>query len=176
MKIAVYLGSSYGRQPAFKTAARELGSLIGKHHDTLIYGGASVGLMNELAQGALEQGGQVIGIMPRFMVDVGKQRNDLSQLVICETMSERRDRMKEVADGFIAMPGGPGTLDEISEVISDSRLHLLPGRIALLSLNDYYAPLKKQFDDMISNGFMEPMDNLLFAQTVQEGYDWVTGR
>ena len=90
-------------------------------------------------------------------------------------MSERRNQMKELADGYIALPGGPGTLDEISEIISDSRLHLVQGRIALLSLNGYYAPLKKQFDDMVSNGFMEPMDNLLFARTVQEGYDWIKG-
>lgn len=175
MKIAVYLGSSYGRQPAFKDAARQLGRLIARNEDTLIYGGASVGLMNELAQGALEQGGNVIGVMPRFMIDVNKQRNDLNELIVCKTMSERRNKMKELADGYIALPGGPGTLDEISEIISDSRLHLVQGRIALLSLNGYYAPLKKQFDDMVSNGFMEPMDNLLFARTVREGYDWIKG-
>ncbi len=175
MKIAVYLGSSYGSQRIFADGAKQLGRLIGEHGDTLVYGGASVGLMNELAQSALDHGAAVIGVMPRFMIDVNKQRNDLNELIVCKTMSERRNQMKELADGYIALPGGPGTLDEISEIISDSRLHLVQGRIALLSLNGYYAPLKKQFDDMVSNGFMEPMDNLRFARTVQEGYDWIKG-
>ena len=94
MKIAVYLGSSYGSQRIFVDGAKQLGRLIGEHGDTLVYGGASVGLMNELAQSALDHGAAVIGVMPRFMIDVNKQRNDLNN----KNIPEFDKRLKEFCD------------------------------------------------------------------------------
>lgn len=154
MNITVYLGSSYGNDNSYADACHDLGTWIGKNGHTLVYGGAAVGTMGILADAVIDNGGKVIGIMPRFMINGKKNHTHLSEFIVTEDMSERKKKMMQMGDAFIAMPGGPGTLEEISEVISASRLHLIDKPVFLLNLNHYYDSLKKQFDVMRKAGFL----------------------
>lgn len=171
MKIAVYLGSNFGSDPLFQEASAELGRYIAENHHTLVYGGARLGLMNILAENTLHYGGRVIGVMPSFMIDRERQRRDLSELIVTEDMSSRKKKMMELADVYIAMPGGPGTLEEISEVISSSRLGLLKDRPCMcLNLHGYYDVLEKMFAQMEEYGFTEKAElkNVYFPKTMDE--------
>ena len=118
MNITVYLGANDGTEIIHKTAAAELGRWIGKNGHTLIYGGSKCGLMGALAENVLLAGGKVIGVEPGFFVDAGYVYDDISQLIVTKTMAERKSKMIELGDAFIAFPGGTGTLEEITEVMS----------------------------------------------------------
>ena len=112
MNITVYLGASEGVDPALKTAARELGAWIGKSGHALVYGGSKCGLMGELAESVLEAGGEVTGVEPRFFIDEGFAYDAITRLIVTRDMSERKAKMIELGDAFIAFPGGTGTLEE----------------------------------------------------------------
>jgi len=122
MKIAVYCGASVGNEPSFATAAQELGQWIASRKNTLVYGGGKAGLMGVLADAVLENGGQVIGVIPTFLKDRELAHPGLTELYVVETMSERKRKMFELSQAFVALPGGPGTLEEITEMISWSRI------------------------------------------------------
>ena len=122
MNITVYLGSSEGNDPELKRSVRQLGSWIGANGHTLVYGGSKSGLMGELAESVLEAGGEVIGVEPRFFVEMGLVYPAITQLITTETIAERKVKMAELGDAFIAFPGGTGTLEEISEIMSMSAL------------------------------------------------------
>lgn len=170
MNIAVYLGSSSGNDPAFQENARKLGSWIGAHHHTLVYGGASVGTMGVLADAALAAGGNVIGVMPRFMVNGRKDHHGLQKMIVTEDMSSRKKKMMELGDCYIALPGGPGTLEEVSEVISSQRLGLIHGNCLLLNTNGYYDALKFQLERMVRDGFIQKdeISQVFFVNTLEE--------
>ena len=171
MKIAVYLGSNQGKDPEYAEAAGQLGDWIVEQGHTLVYGGARLGLMNIVAQHALEHGGQVIGAMPQFMIAHSRQREDLSEMIITKDMSSRKKKMMDLADAYIAMPGGPGTLEEISEVISSSRLGLLNRKPCMcLNLSGYYDVLKTMLVQMENEGFVEKseLENVYFPASVKE--------
>ncbi len=118
MNITVYLGSEYGVNPLYIEKAAELGRWIGSNGHSLVYGGGNVGLMGVLADNVLASGGKVIGVIPDFFIEIEQQHNGLTELEVVPSMSERKKRMVELGDFFIAFPGGIGTLEEISEIMT----------------------------------------------------------
>jgi uncharacterized protein (TIGR00730 family) len=137
----VYSGSSMGNDPDFEVAARETGELIARNGIKLVYGGAQVGLMGVLAGAALAAGGEVIGVTPRGLWADGVDHPALTELIVVDTMHDRKRRMFELADAFVALPGGLGTLDELAEIATWSQLGLHRKPIATLDVNGYWAGL-----------------------------------
>ncbi|MBR3359223.1 MAG: TIGR00730 family Rossman fold protein [Solobacterium sp.] len=158
MNITVYLGSNEGKDPEFRKRTAELGDWIGKSGHTLVYGGARWGLMGVLADHVTEHGGRVVGVIPHFIADRGVTHPGITLLEYADTMSERKARMLELGDAYIAMPGGPGTLEEIIEAISLARLGQHKKPCMLYDINGYYAELRSVFDKMIAYGFLKEQD------------------
>ena len=170
MNIAVYLGSSLGNDPAYKEAAEEIGSWIAKNGHTLIYGGSKVGLMGVLADAALREGGEVIGVEPQFFLDAGLVHEGITKTIPTETMAERKVIMMELSDAFIALPGGSGTLDEISEVIVLAALGKIKKPCILYNKAGFYEPLMALYCKMRDAGFMtdESVKLIRMISTPQE--------
>ena len=127
MNITVYLGASEGSDPRLREAVEELGAWIGASGNALVYGGSKSGLMGAIADSVLKAGGEVTGVEPRFFVEHELQHNGLTRLIVTEDMTQRKSKMIELGDAFIAFPGGTGTLEEIAEVISKVAMkHLHP--------------------------------------------------
>jgi uncharacterized protein (TIGR00730 family) len=156
MRICVYAASSAHCAPEFLAAARELGGHIAQAGATLVYGGGAVGLMGAVADGALDAGGNVIGIIPRFMTEVEWQHTGIATLEIVEDMRERKHRLLTGSDAVVALPGGCGTLEELAEAITLKRLGLYFNPILLLNTKNFYAPLLRFLDDMIDEKFLNP--------------------
>ena len=156
MKITVYLGANEGNDPTLKTAVQELGRWIGESGNALVYGGSRSGLMGELAHSVLTAGGQVTGVEPQFFVDEERQYDGLTELIVTRDMTERKTKMIELGDAFIAFPGGTGTLEEIAEVMSKVSLRQLDAPCILYDLDDYYTGLKTLLDHMIEKGLSTP--------------------
>ena len=154
MNITVYLGANPGKRDCYARYAYELGKWIGQQGHTLVYGGSRTGLMGRLADGALEAGGRVIGVEPRFFVEKELQHEGLNELIVTETMAQRKQKMLELGDVFLAFPGGIGTLEEISEVMSQNKLGFLPKPFAFLDFEGYYQPLKAMLEKMVEEGFV----------------------
>ena len=117
MNITVYLGASSGNDPTLETSVRALGRLIGKSGNALVYGGSKSGLMGALAESVLRAGGEVTGVEPQFFIDKGYEYDEITTLIVTRDMAERKTKMIELGDAFIAFPGGTGTLEEISEIM-----------------------------------------------------------
>ena len=149
MTITVYLGANEGNDPALKTAVRELGTWIGESGHALVYGGSKSGLMGELAESVLQAGGEVTGVEPQFFIDVGFAYGAITRLIVTKDMSERKAKMIELGDAFIAFPGGTGTLEEIAEVMSKVSLRHLDAPCILYNLNGYYNDLRALLKHMI---------------------------
>lgn len=149
MNITVYLGANEGNDPALKTAVRELGAWIGESGHALVYGGSKCGLMGELAESVLEAGGEVTGVEPQFFIDEGLEYDAITRLIVTKDMSERKAKMIELGDAFIAFPGGTGTLEEIAEVMSKVALRHLDAPCILYNLNGYYNDLRALLRHMI---------------------------
>ena len=149
MNITVYLGASEGNDPALKTAVRELGAWIGGSGHALVYGGSKCGLMGELAESVLQSGGEVTGVEPQFFIDEGLEYDAITRLIVTKDMSERKAKMIELGDAFIAFPGGTGTLEEIAEVMSKVSLRHLDAPCILYNLNGYYNDIKALLKHMI---------------------------
>jgi uncharacterized protein (TIGR00730 family) len=162
-RILVFCGSSPGRSPLYASRAGELGRLIAQRGLATVYGGASVGLMGALADGALAAGGEVIGVIPKRLVELEIAHAGLSELHIVETMHERKALMAELADGVIALPGGAGTLDELFELFTWSQLGLHRKAIGLLDVADYWQPLLAFLEHAVNERFLraEHRDALL---------------
>ena len=170
MDITVYLGADGGNDPAFARAVRELGAWIGRTGNRLVYGGSKAGLMGELAAAALGAGGEVTGVEPQFFIDSDAQLPGLTQLIVTDDIPERRRKMIELGEAFIAFPGGTGTLDEISEIISLVCLDRLSAPCILYNLNGYYDHLRALLDHMIENGLStaERQRGIYFARNLDE--------
>ena len=170
MNITVYLGANEGREPALKTAVRELGAWIGEHGHTLVYGGSRVGLMGAVAESALAAGGKVIGVEPRFFIEQELQLDGLTELIVTEDMTDRKTKMIELGDAFIAFPGGTGTLEEIAEVMSKLALNQLDAPCIFYNLNGYYDHMKALLDHMIEMELStkERQKKIYFANTLEE--------
>lgn len=152
MNITVYLGALRGNDPVLKDAVKELGTWIGENNHTLIYGGSKSGLMGYIAESVLNAGGTAIGIEPQFFIDEELQYDGLTELIITKDMTERKTKMIELRDAFIAFPGGTGTLEEISEVMSKISLKQLHAPCIFYNLNDYYKGMKELMSHMIEMG------------------------
>ena len=168
MNITVYLGANEGIDPQLKMAARELGAWIGGNGHTLIYGGSKCGLMGELAESTLSAGGKVTGVEPQFFIDMGFDYEAITQLIVTENMAERKAKMIELGDAFIAFPGGTGTLEEISEVMSMITLGHLNAPCIIYNLNGYYDSLRDLLNHMIQMGLSseERQQGIYFAENL----------
>jgi len=154
-RICVYCGSGIGADSAFVNAANKLGKVLVDNNIELVYGGASVGLMGTIAKSVLENGGKVIGIIPKSLVGKEVALTELTDLRIVNTMHERKILMTELSDGFIAMPGGFGTLEEIFEIITWAQLGFHNKPCSLLNINGYYDHLLKFLDHTVDQHFIE---------------------
>jgi hypothetical protein len=161
--ICVFCGSSSGDNPRFGDAARDTGRAIARRGWTLVYGGGRVGLMGVLANAALEAGGTVVGVIPRFLYEWEVGHDGLTRLEIVETLTERKQRMGELSGAFLSLPGGIGTLDELFEAWSWAQLGLQPKRSALLNVAGYYDGLVAFLDRATASGFMKPQHRALLA-------------
>ena len=170
MNITVYLGANEGNAPFFKEAVHELGLWIGTNGNTLVYGGSKSGLMGELAESVLQAGGKVIGVEPQFFIDVGFVYDEITELITTKDMSERKAKMIELGDVFIAFPGGTGTLEEITEVMSKVSLKHLDAPCILYNLNGYYDSLKQLLEHMIEMDLSseEKQEGIYFAKDLEE--------
>ena len=152
--ICVFCGSSSGASVAYEAAARAFAFTLAERGIRLVYGGASVGLMGAIADSALEAGGEVIGVMPRALVDREIAHRGLSALHVVDTMHERKAMMADLSDAFIALPGGLGTLEELFEVWTWGMLGLHAKPYGLLDVDGYYAPLIRFLDHARDEGFV----------------------
>lgn len=155
--LCVFCGSSPGADPAYLAAAHHLGATLATNGMTLVYGGASVGLMGAMADAALAAGGRVIGVLPQALQEREVGHAGLSELHIVGSMHERKARMADLADGFVALPGGAGTLEEFFEVWTWGMLGLHTKPCALLNTNGYFDPLLAMFDRMVEQRFVRPI-------------------
>ena len=156
MRICVYCASSQECDRVYHDAATDLGRRLAEAGCTTVYGGGAVGLMGSLANGALAAGGDVIGIIPRFMTEVEWQHPGLASLEIVEDMRERKHRLLTGSDAVVALPGGCGTLEELFEALTLKRLGLYFNPIVLVNTHDFYTPLQAFMQRMIDERFMNP--------------------
>ena len=170
MNITVYLGANEGKDPTLKTAVRELGTWIGESGSRLIYGGSKSGLMGELAESVLQTGGEVIGVEPQFFIDMEYQYDEITELIVTKDMTERKTKMIELGEVFIAFPGGTGTLEEIAEIMSKVSLKHLDAPCILYNLNGYYDSLKALLLHMTEMGLSSPerQEGIYFAENLEE--------
>lgn len=171
MTIAVYCGSDTGKGSGWVQAASELGRWIGEGENTLIYGGGEAGLMGAVAREVYEAGREVIGVVPGN-VDFIRNRPQIycTKVIIADNMSTRKETMLELADAFIALPGGIGTLDEISEAITLTKIGVFQKKCVLFNRDSFYEPLKSLFSGMRQAGFLpeDSMDHVLFSDRILE--------
>jgi uncharacterized protein (TIGR00730 family) len=155
-RICVFTGSNYGNRPEYRRSACELGEELARRGLGLVYGGASVGLMGTVADAALAHGGEVIGVIPRSLFKREVAHRGLTQLHEVGSMHERKALMADLADGFIALPGGYGTFDELFEIITWAQLGLHSKPIGLLDVAGYFAPLLALIAHASKEGFIPP--------------------
>lgn len=170
MNITVYLGANEGNDPSLKTAVKELGKWIGESGNSLVYGGSKSGLMGILAESVLDAGGKATGVEPQFFIDMGYEYDRLTKLIVTKDMAERKTKMIELGEAFIAFPGGTGTLEEISEVMSKVCLNQLSAPCILYNLNGYYNDLKNMLEHMIKMGLSsnERQKGIYFAENLAQ--------
>ena len=159
--ICVFCGSNTGSDVAFEAAAIELGAAIAVSGHDLVYGGGRVGLMGALADAAMSSGGRVIGFMPRALVDREVAHVGLSELVVTDSMHTRKAAMCDRADGFIALPGGYGTLDEVIEILTWNQIGIIAKPVALLDVNDYFGSLFRFLDEAVDAGLVMPAHRVM---------------
>ncbi|WP_028784389.1 TIGR00730 family Rossman fold protein [Thalassobacillus devorans] len=153
-KIAVFCGASMGASVVYAEGAKALGKELARQNITLVYGGASVGMMGTIADAVLEENGQAIGVMPGFLDEKEHTHQHLSELIVVDSMHERKAKMAELADGFIVMPGGAGTMEEFFEIFTWAQLGLHRKPFGLYNVNQYYQPLVALFNHMAKERFL----------------------
>ena len=170
MNITVYLGANEGNNPSLKRAVKELGTGIGKSGNALIYGGSKSGLMGALADSVLNAGGNVTGVEPQFFIENEFQHEGITKLIVTKDMSERKNKMIELGNAFIAFPGGTGTLEEITEIMSKVSLKQLNAPCIVYNLNGYYDGLKAMLKHMIDMGLSseERQKGIYFAESLEQ--------
>ena len=170
MNITVYMGSNPGKNPAYKKAAEELGRFIGENGHTLVYGGSDAGLMGVVADAVLEAGGHIIGVFPKNLKGIEGMHPRLDKLIETVDIRMRRAKMIALGDVFIALPGGPGTIEEISEIMSLARINQLNGMCTLLNVDGYFDHFKAQYDRMVEEGFITQVERgrIFFLDSVEE--------
>ena len=168
--LAVYCGSMRGEKPIYAEKAAELGQLLAQNNIKLVYGAGRVGLMGVIADATLAAGGYVIGVIPTLLMDREVEHNGIQELMIVENMPIRKTKMIDLSDGFIAMPGGYGTLEEISEVLSMTILGSRKFPVGFLNVDGFYDDMRRMLDKMTEDGFLqaEYRANALFANEPAE--------
>jgi uncharacterized protein (TIGR00730 family) len=154
--VCVFCGSKRGDRPGYSTAARTVGTTLAEREIQLVYGGGDIGLMGDAADAALAAGGRVVGIIPEFMIDFEIAHHGLSELVVVESMHARKAEMAARADGFIALPGGWGTLEELLEVTTWAQLGLHTKPVGVLDVDGFFARFVDFLDHAVDEGFIKP--------------------
>ena len=157
-RITIFCGSSSGTDEVYREQTYLLGQTLAKQNIGLVYGGANVGLMGAVAAGALSQGGEVIGVLPHFFKGSEIAHENLTELILVNSMHERKMKMNELADGAIALPGGYGTLEEFFEMLAWAQLGLHSKPVAILNINDYYDALINLIQSMVDKGFLKEVN------------------
>lgn len=153
--ICVFCGSVMGKNPIYKQTAHELGLFLVKNQLRLVYGGGKVGLMGVLADAVMQNGGKVVGVIPQFLIELEVAHSRLSEQIMVKTMHERKKRMTDMADGFIVLAGGIGTMDEFFEILAWAQLGLHKKPVALLNVNGFFDKLLDYLDFAIAEGFVK---------------------
>jgi len=172
-RICVYCGSNHGRNPAYREAAAALGRTLVERDLGLVYGGGDVGLMGTIADATLEAGGEVHGVIPGALLEREPTREGLTTLEVVDSMHERKARMADLADAFVALPGGFGTLEELMEVLTWAQLGFHGDPCGLLDVAGYYDPLVAFFDRQVADGFVSEVhrEMLVVADDADELLD-----
>ncbi|MCW3085575.1 MAG: yvdD [Bacteroidetes bacterium] len=157
-RISVFCGSSLGTDVIFETQATALGKALAVRNIELVYGGAKVGLMGAVANGVLMNGGKAIGVLPHFLSSKEIAHDALTELILVETMHERKTKMNELCDGIIALPGGFGTLEEVFEMLTWAQLGLHQKPIGILNVNGFYDALNELLQTMVKKGFLKEIN------------------
>jgi len=173
--ICVYCGSSSGRHPEYAEQARAFGAEMAQRGIALVYGGGNVGLMGEVADAVLAGGGKVTGVIPRQLVELEVAHPRLTQMVVVETMHQRKTRMYELSDAFVALPGGFGTMDEMFEMLTWAQLGLHRYPCAFLNVRDYYRDLHTMMTHMVDESFVraEQRENIWFGDNIVTLFEWM---
>lgn len=161
MNITVYCGSNFGNDPAVLHAAQSLGARIGQNGDALVYGGSRVGLMGVVADAALSEGAEVTGVQPAYFEEYDVAHHGLTHFITTKDMAERKRIMYTLGAVYIALPGGIGTLEELTEILSLSKLDRISGMLILLNIDGYYDCLTAFFDQMVRWGFLDERSRAL---------------
>jgi len=161
--IAVYCGSSLGTKPVYREKAKDLAMVLINHNINLVYGGGNIGLMGVIASTLQQNGGKVTGVLPHFLNKKEVGNLDIAQLILVDSMHERKMKISELSDAFIAMPGGFGTLEEVAEMLTWSQLGLSQKPVGLFNVNGFYDLLLGQFDIMVEEGFLKPENRALLV-------------
>lgn len=172
-RLTVFCGSSFGTDEIYEKQAYRLGQILANRKIGLVYGGASVGLMGAVANGCLSNRGEVTGVLPRFIKDKGIAHKNLTELILVDTMHERKTKMDELSDGVIALPGGFGTLEEFFEVLTWGQLGLHRKPVGILNINGFYDPLKDLTKKMVEKGFLKEANRkmLLISDDIENLLD-----
>jgi uncharacterized protein (TIGR00730 family) len=173
--LCVYCGSSSGAHPDYVEHARAFGTALAQQGITLVYGGGKVGLMGTVADAVLAGGGKVVGVIPRQLVDLEVAHQGLSDIQVVDTMHQRKTRMFELSDAFVALPGGFGTLDEMFEMLTWSQLGLHQYPCAFLDVRGYFTALRSMMDHMVGEGFVraEQREQVWFGDEQDQLFAWM---
>lgn len=169
-KITVFCGSSFGSEEIYKEQAELLGKTLAKQNIGLVYGGANVGLMGAVADGALSENGTVIGVLPNFLRSKEIAHKGLTELILVESMHERKTKMSDLCDGVIALPGGFGTLEELFEMLTWAQLGLHKKPIGILNINGFYDALIELLKVMVEKGLLKDANKemLLVSNNIED--------
>ncbi|MFK2893958.1 LOG family protein [Dyella flagellata] len=173
--LCVYCGSQSGQHPIYAETARAFGLELARRGIALVYGGGKVGLMGTVANAVLNGGGEVIGVIPRQLVEREVAHTGLTELVVVDTMHQRKTRMYELAQAFVALPGGFGTMDEMFEMLTWAQLGLHRHPCAFLDTQGYYGHLRSMMNHMVAEGFVTQgrRDSVWFGDSIGELFDWM---
>ncbi len=168
--VTVFCGSSFGFNEVYKDQANLLGQVLAKKGIRLVYGGAKVGLMGAVADGALSEGGEVIGVLPKFLLEKELAHEGLTELILVDSMHERKLKMNDLCEGVMALPGGFGTMEELFEMLTWAQLGLHEKPVALLNINGYYDSMNVLTKTMVDNGFLKDVnrDMLLVSDNIED--------
>ncbi|WP_172199694.1 TIGR00730 family Rossman fold protein [Niveibacterium sp. COAC-50] len=161
--ICVFCGARSGTRPVYRQSAIALGKLLAEQGIELVWGGGDIGLMGIVADASLESGGRAFGVIPDFMVERELQHRGATEMVVVDSMHTRKAAMADRAEGFIALPGGYGTLDELFEILTWGQLHIHRKPIGLLNVEGFYEPLLAMVRHMVKEGFVKPENLDLFC-------------
>jgi uncharacterized protein (TIGR00730 family) len=169
-KVTVFCGASSGFDPIYHSQAIYVGQVLVKNNIELIYGGGKIGIMGAVADGVLSAGGKAIGVIPKFLSGKEIAHEGLTELILVETMHERKAKMNELCDGIIALPGGYGTLEELFEMLTWAQLGLHRKPIGLLNTDGYYDSLIALIRDMVDRGFLKEINQqmLLVSDDIED--------